>query len=109
MKLSRRHLSIDIKKLKGYLLNLLHPDGGSKAKLLMEFGFNSGDYITLKNAILNHAAKNDINKIVTTEFAEKYMVEGHLETPSKRRLIVRSIWAKELRGKKIKFVTLYPI
>lgn len=109
VKLSRRNLSIDIKKIKSYLLNVRHPDGGSKAKLLIEFGFNAEDHSTLINAIFNHATKNDVSNIVRTEFAEKYLVEGPLETPSNRQLIVRSIWAKELKGKMIKFVTLYPV
>ena len=109
MKLPRKNVYINPQKVKDYLLNINHPDGGPKAKLLLNLGFSASDASLLENAIVDHATSNDVSAVITTPFGEKYLIEGPIETPARKILKIRSVWVKELNGELIKFVTLYPI
>jgi hypothetical protein len=109
MKHPLKNIYINPQKVKSYLLNINHPDGGAKAKLLIGFGFTIKYTSVLETAIINHVTNNDVCKVITTPFGEKYLVEGPIETPFGKSLQVRSVWVKELKEEIIKFVTLYPI
>ena len=99
---------VNPQKICDYLLNVNHSDGGPKARLLIGYGFDVNAADVLEAAIVNHAVSNDINKRVTTVFGEKYLVEGPLETPSGKKLPIRSVWVKQDKEEIAKFVTLYP-
>jgi hypothetical protein len=109
MKLAESNLYIDAQKINNYLLNINHPDGRSKAKLLVNSGFDINRGEQLENVIRNHASSNEVKEIITTRFGEKYVIEGFINTPKGSLLSIRSIWVKELSSQNIKFVTLYPI
>jgi hypothetical protein len=109
MKLSLETLYINPEKLRSYLLNIHHIDGSSKAKLLLSFGFNINDIAQLHNEIISHAIINEASKVIVTEYGRKYTIEGLIQTPSGRAVMIRSIWLQEIQEEIIKFVTLYPI
>lgn len=47
-------LRIQGEKIVGYLLNPMHPKGGSKAKFLLRFGFTAGQPNILADALVDH-------------------------------------------------------
>ena len=103
------NLYVNPQKISNYLLNVNHPDGGSKAKLLIGFGFDLNHVSVLENTIINQAMFNDVSKVIPSTFGEKYLVEGNIKTPSGKFLQVRTVWVKELKEETVKFITLYPI
>jgi hypothetical protein len=109
MKLPPQNIYVNPQKVRDYLLNINHPDGGPKAKLLLNFGFTPSDAPVPENAIVSHAMSNEVSATIATAFGEKYLIEGPFENPIGKALKIRSVWVKELNGEMINFVTLYPI
>ena len=92
------------------MLNVNHTKGGSKAKLLLHFGFDINGINALHDAIILHAMENEVKYIQYFEDTEeRYIIEGPLHTPVKRDINMRCIWYRGLPKKIINFVTLYPI
>ena len=108
MKILPEKICINRQKISDYLLNVNHPDGGTKAKLLISLGFDINNASVLENMITKHATGNDVSKVIATPFGEKFLVEGIIETPSGKFLQIRSVWVKESKEELLKFVTLYP-
>jgi hypothetical protein len=100
-------LYISEAKLSLYLLNPWHPDGSSKARFFLGQGFK--DAATLQHALMQQAQRFATNKIVQTPFGLKYIVDGTLQTPSGKGVMVRCVWIV-LEGTDIcTFVTAYPL
>ncbi len=108
MKLTRHELYIDPIKLSGYLLDINHTDGGSKAGLLMSFGFSIEDIYKLNEAILQHADNAEAG-LLQNPFGDKFIVERNMHTPTGKSLMIRSIWIRKKQEEIIRFVTLYPL
>ncbi len=68
-------------KITDYLLSTTHEDGKHKAAFFMQFGFTVESWETLAKALLDHAAKHEVAKVVDTAYGTNYVVEGELETP----------------------------
>ena len=98
---------IENKKVIDYLLNVAHPDGSGKARLFIRYGFhprNPGDFI---KSVIAHAHLSEIVAQFETPFGRKIILQGNLETPSKRKLMIKSIWILAMESPIL--VTLYPI
>lgn len=110
MKLPQDKLDIAPGKITLFLLNPDHDSSGSKAKLLMHFGFSPERPGELEAAILQHALVNEVAKTLTfNDTEERYLVEGHLMTPVGRTIHMRCVWYRKINQEIIKFVTLYPL
>lgn len=98
-------IEIDRAKLTGYLLNLQHPDGGTKAKFFIGNGYSTeSEMRTLLLTIIN---TNPVKQGIQTEFGAKYIVEGLL--PGKEAVMLRIVWVV-LHGENCcRFVTAYPL
>ncbi len=79
MKVRLKNLYINPWKISDYLLNVNHPDGGPKAKLLMRLGFDIDAFAAIEGVIIKHTFSNDVSKVIITAFVEKYLVEGQLK------------------------------
>ena len=95
-------------KITLYLLNLEHPDGGSKARFFMHEGFTLARWDELADALLEHARTHAVAKTQPIEQGLLYVIEGTLHTPSGKRPNVRSVWLKE-PDEPPRLVTAYPI
>lgn len=98
---------IEKKKVVGYLLNVSHPDGGGKAKLLIQHGFDSDNIDVFINSVITHAQKAETISELETPFGTKIILEGILDTPSGKPLLIKSVWI--LSSKTPILVTLYPV
>lgn len=96
-------------KITDYLLSVTHEDGKNKAAFFMEFGFTAESWETLAEALIDHAAKHDVAKIVNTPYGTNYVIEGILETPVERTPLVRVVWVIDSRSEIPRLVTAYPL
>ena len=64
-------LVIEEKKIVKYLLNEAHPDGGSKARLFMNYGFHREKWQDFVQSIKNHAKVALLKSEVKTRFGTK--------------------------------------
>jgi hypothetical protein len=94
-------------KLVSYLLNPLHPKGRSKAAFLLQLGFASERPDDLRQALLELAARTDMEEIVFP-YGLKYTGVGLLRTPRGTEVVVRTVWALLDGLSPPLFVTAYP-
>lgn len=97
------------KKITQYLLSLTHPDGKSKAKFFLRFGFTKDAWETMAIAFINHASNHELAKIEESPFGIRYVVEGELITPDGRNPEVRSIWFIATGDDIPKLISAYPL
>jgi hypothetical protein len=91
-----------------YLLNVRHSVGRAKARFLEDFGFRVQDWRVLRDAIVAHAAANDIAASHQTRFGTRYEIDGALPAPDGRAPIVRVVWFLESQESIPRLVTLVP-
>jgi hypothetical protein len=83
--------NISHEKLVQYLLNLDHPDGGSKAAVLAHAGFLVERPAELEHALRTQHLSLAARRGKPSAYGEKYEIVGPLTGPA-GRVIVRSIW-----------------
>lgn len=93
-------------KLRDYLLNLTHADGGSKAAFFIAFGFTRDEPDALRLALLEQANSHDAEEVASV-FGKRYTVDAPIRTPSGRMPWVRSVW--EVKDGPPRLVTAFPI
>lgn len=100
---------IERPKIVSYLLNLHHPKGGPKARLLMHFGFRQDNPELLADAIVRHAMANGPGYEMTPPVGPPLaVIEGPLDCPDDRLLNVRCIW-EQATATEHRFITLVPL
>ena len=101
------HALIPREKIVKYLLNLDHPDGGSKAALLTHVGFSADRPEELERALRTQHLSLAAKKGKPSAYGEKYEIVGPL-TGAFGEIMVRSIWIT-LRDKSVpRLITLIP-
>ena len=95
-------------KLTEYLLSETHPIGKSKAFLLGILGYDINNAERLSQGLLAIANSGDLTETVTSEYGTKYIIEGTLQSPSGRTVLMRTVWITEGAGSRPRFVTAYP-
>jgi hypothetical protein len=100
---------VDERRVRDYLLAVSHPSGKGKARFFNSVGFQQNQASELQNALLGHAANNDIKSVVETQFGSKYVIEGSLAAPGGQFVQIRAIWFLERGAAAPRFVTAYPL
>jgi hypothetical protein len=95
-------------KIVDYLLSLRHSGGRAKARFLESFGFRAKDWHVLRDAVIAHAATNDVTATRQTRFGTRYEIDGPLPAPDGRAPIVRVIWFVDPQQAIPRLVTLVP-
>jgi aspartyl-tRNA synthetase len=109
MKLPNAHrASIPAAKITAYLLSLQHPDGRSKARFFMHFGFDPKNWQQLADALRQHALENEVVSQQQTRFGVKWIIDGPLMTPEGRNPHLRTIWFTPTNSEIPGLVTAYP-
>ena len=85
-------LYIEKRKVVEYLLNPDHPDGGSKARLFIKHGFKASEWHNFAKVVKEHALLNPVVSYQENQFGIKYVVEGVIDTPISKKLLIRSVW-----------------
>ncbi len=100
--------TIDPRKATEYLLDEDHRVGGSKARLLMSFGFDPQHPEQLLAALRDHGRIHDAQPLPATKHGSKYVVRGLLKTPDGRALRIRTVWIFDAGGAFQRLVTAVP-
>ena len=72
------NLIVEHDKITGYLLNLDHRYGATKARFFIALGFSIDEWSSLADALREHGRTNDIAASRETGYGSRYAVEGEL-------------------------------
>ncbi len=97
------------RKVAGYLLSSSHTYGRHKAAFFTRFGFSADAWEAFAHALREHAFQNEVVRIEDSLFGKRYIVEGELSAPDKRKPRVRAIWFIETSEDVPHLVTAYPL
>jgi hypothetical protein len=100
---------VDREKITEYLLNTKHRFGASKARFFGEFGFDSGSWETLAQALCEHAQQHEVSRTVETPFGPRYQVDGELKAPDGRAPMLRTVWQLDYGEVAPRLITAYPL
>jgi hypothetical protein len=98
----------EVAKVRDYLLNLDHPDGGSKAVWFHSLGYTRSDWIHLSNDLLEMARNCKDFDTETTPFGVKYKTTGKVGRDGFRPGLILAVWIVE-NDDPPRLVTAYPI
>lgn len=96
-------------KILNYLLSEDHPVGRHKAKLFIRYGFTRDNWHILRDCLLQHGRANPVVSAEPNPYGTRYIVEGVMQTPSQRPLILRTVWFIEYETESPRLITAYPI
>jgi len=98
---------ITAEKIRDYLLNLKHPDGGSKAIWFHTLGYARDEWQRLADDLITIARDCDEFDTETTRFGVKYKATGWVGRPNHRPGKVLTVWIVE-DDDPPRLVTAYP-
>lgn len=99
--------SISFAKIRDYLLNPDHLDGGPKAAFFLGQGFSANRAHELADALADHAMLSPWHE-AETMYGAKFTFEGPMNTPCGKTPTVRSVWMEYQLGGPANLVTAYP-
>lgn len=94
-------------KLVRYLLNVDHPDGASKARVLARAGFDAAKAWELEHALRYQHLVLDAQPGKRSPFGEKYEITGWLTGP-RGRVWVTSVWMVRCGERTPRLITIIP-
>jgi hypothetical protein len=100
---------VDQSKIEDYLLSVTHPDGQSKARFFISFGFHPNQWRQLADALRSVGTSNPVFASVESSHGTRYVVDGVLVTPVNRSPRVRTVWILEASSAGPRLVTAYPL
>jgi hypothetical protein len=99
---------ISQEKIRQYLLNTEHRRGGSKAALLLSFGYTSDNWTRLADDLRIYHLTGDVTVVRETPYGTRYEIRAPLITPIGRSLTVYSIWQIDTGTDYPRLITLFP-
>jgi hypothetical protein len=86
---------VEERKIREYLLNLAHTDGGAIARSFMARGFTVDAWDVLQASLIIQDQTNAATRIVDTEWGPRYTVECNCPTPDELNPCIRTVWQME--------------
>jgi hypothetical protein len=102
-------LIVENEKITGYLLNLDHRYGATKAKFFMALGFSPDEWSKLADALRKHGRTHAVAASRETGYGPRYVIEGKLATPSGVQAFIRSVWQFDKGSIAPRLITAYPV
>lgn len=96
-------------KLAGYLLNLNHRQGGSKARYLANAGITIENVDFVMDILKRAAIENEVNETQVAEFGIKYKMIAEIPTLSGRNVLLFVSWQIDYDKDYPRFLTAFPI
>jgi hypothetical protein len=101
---------IDDAKVRDYLLNLDHADGGPKALFFLGGGFSVDKLEQFKAALRRHLRDNPVTRREADRFGgERLVIDAPMSVPDGRTPIVRTVWTIDEGETLPRLITAYPI
>jgi len=104
-----KDLMVDREKIAGYILNVNHPYGATKARFFVTLGFSVDAWNVLADALREHGRTHEVVVCRETGYGPRYVVEGELGTPSGARAFIRSVWQFDHGSIAPRLITAYPV
>jgi hypothetical protein len=82
-------------RIREYLLNMAHTDGGLKARLFLARGFTVGAWDVLQASLIIQGQTNAVTRSIDTEWGPRYTAECNRPTPDERNPCIRTVWQME--------------
>lgn len=101
-------LIVEQEKIAGYLLNLDHRYGATKAKFFMAVRFSVEQWNILADALRDHGRTHYIKSFRETGFGRRNVVQGDMKTPAGPQAFIRSIWQFDRDNVAPRLITAYP-
>jgi hypothetical protein len=95
-------------KLAGYLLNVSHKRGSSKARLLLTFGYRPDNPHSLESDLRAQHLSLDVTRTHAHAYGVVYEIEGPIKTPGGRSVRFCSVWQVDTGTDVPRFITMYP-
>ncbi len=95
-------------KLREYLLNTEHKRGGTKARLLSQFGYDTANWQRLDADIRLYHLETEVDVVRQTIYGARYEIRASLQTPGGRALMIRTIWQIDEGTVVPRLITLFP-
>ncbi|MDZ7265927.1 MAG: hypothetical protein ONB48_01145 [candidate division KSB1 bacterium] len=108
MKLSQTTTIIAPEKLRDYVLDLSNPDGESKARYLMQLGYQQAQWQILEKDLREQHLPLEALPGKQSIYGVKYEIVAPLAGPNGQRRWIRSIWMIRQGESVARFVTLIP-
>jgi hypothetical protein len=99
---------ISREKLADYLLDPSHPDGGSKADLLISFGYVRSAWQILEDDIRRMHLEEEVVATKQTSWGTRYEIVAPLVGPNGDGVLFRSVWQIDLGTDRPRLITMYP-
>lgn len=99
---------IEPSKLTEYLLNSEHKRGGTKAKLLILFGYSLENWQQLEADIRRFHLGVEANVVKETAYGVRYEISANLLTPINKQLFVKTVWQIDKGTDFARLITLVP-
>lgn len=99
---------IQPEKLQGYLLDVEHKRGKSKAAVLLSFGYTPENWQALADDLRQYHLAADITAVRESPYGTRYEIRAFLKTPDGHSFMVRSIWQIDTGTDYPRFITLFP-
>jgi hypothetical protein len=99
---------IEPTKIANYLLNVDHPDGGSKARLLESLGYTSASWQQLEADLRSMHLTEDYIATRNTVWGVRYEIVAPLTGPSGDTVMFRSVWQIDLGTDAPRLITMHP-
>jgi len=100
-------VEVSEQKIRRYLLNTTHRDGGSKARFFLARGFSDAAWRDFAMAIRRRPIDNPILIGEATDYGLKVTVQCTLSTPDGSHPCIRTVWMQE-DTMAPRLVTAYP-
>ena len=110
MKLPRANLVVvERSKIVDYLLNADHSQNKGKAAYYKSRGYSCKSWRCLATEIQLLAQTKHVTKSMETSHGMKYIVDGHIDSPSGKPMMVRTVWILPFKQNVPQFVTAVPV
>ncbi|UMY17278.1 hypothetical protein MMB17_22010 [Methylobacterium organophilum] len=102
---------VDDHKVRRYLLDPDHAEGGDKCAFLLSIGFTVDDPVSLMAALAAHPTPHTLTRTYPTPFGHRYHFEGPLPCPDGSVANVRTVWQVDADSgpNPARFITLKPL
>jgi hypothetical protein len=99
---------IEQQKIVLYLLDADHPDGGSKARLLLSIGYSVAQWQQLDVDLRSMHLNEDFVAASHTVWGMRYEIVAPIIGPAGDTVLFRSIWQIDLGTGVPRLITMYP-
>jgi len=99
---------IEHQKIVLYLLNPDHPDGGSKARLLLSLGYSASNWQRFDADLRRMHLSENALVASRTIWGDRYEIVAPITGPVGDTVLFRSVWQIDLGTEVPRLITMYP-